>query len=107
MGAAEWRLHLGARDNEHARGVLLQRMRQLVGVHAARASATLLLRRLQRVLGGAGGVRVDGAPLPGGAPLAAQVGDMEDCAAAMHGTDVLTSPLPCLGGGVAEGIPVV
>mmetsp|Transcript_10293 Transcript_10293/g.34974 ORF Transcript_10293/g.34974 Transcript_10293/m.34974 type:complete len:1225 (-) Transcript_10293:3167-6841(-) len=104
MGAAEWRLHLGARDDEHARGVLLQRMRQLVGVHAARASATLLLRRLQRVLGGDGGDQVDGAPLPGGAPLAAQAGDMDDGAAAAHGAGVLASSPP-LGG--VEGIPIV
>jgi len=108
VGAAAWRLDLGARDGEHAREVLLQRMRQLgVCVHAVRVSAALLLPRLQRMLGGdiwwGSGVRC---ALPGAALIAAQAVDMDDGAAAAHGADALASPPPRLAvvSGV-EGIP--
>jgi len=39
------------------RGVLLQRMRQLVGVHMVHASTTVLLRRLHGCLGVIVGIR--------------------------------------------------
>eukprot|EP00303_Exanthemachrysis_gayraliae_P002708 CAMPEP_0206001202 /NCGR_PEP_ID=MMETSP1464-20131121/1960_1 /ASSEMBLY_ACC=CAM_ASM_001124 /TAXON_ID=119497 /ORGANISM="Exanthemachrysis gayraliae, Strain RCC1523" /LENGTH=119 /DNA_ID=CAMNT_0053374493 /DNA_START=177 /DNA_END=534 /DNA_ORIENTATION=+ len=87
------------------RATTSMRMRQLVGVHAARARRRCYSVISIGCLGAMVVIRWTVRTSPGGAPLAAQAGDVDDGAAAAHGAGVLASS-PARSGGV-EGIPVV